>query len=257
MWRRILKYDEFSKRDGSIISKVRVEEEIITDHKEVAKLLLEVVENIQKRKEMPPFLRDPSAQVKIKHMLPALTETETREILNLMGHGKGIAWDGIDDSFVIAPKTRPGQERPPDHSARILKDIWAARWLPSALFRTRMIFLNKVHPEVPRPQEQRPIAVMSPLLKLMEARFLPKLQDYLNKRLHRAQTGFVPAMGTEVNLVRMIKEATKHLKSNDTKTTMFILFFDFKSAYNTVDREKLYKILSGKRDSNERRSRVS
>jgi len=34
------------------------------------------------------------------------------------------------------------------------------------------------------------IAVQSPTVKLLEARFLKKLQDYLNNKFDRSQTGF-------------------------------------------------------------------
>jgi hypothetical protein len=43
-------------------------------------------------------------------------------------------------------------------------------------FRARLIPLNKVWPDIPHNDEFRPIVVVSPVVKWLESRFLPKLQ---------------------------------------------------------------------------------
>ena len=96
-----------------------------------------------------------------------------------------------------------------EKTAEKLKDLWN---LPLHTFEeleetwnTRLVPLNKVFPEVPTRKEMRPIAVQSPLIKLLEARFLPEFQRYLNEKLDRSQTGFVQKMGIQVNLVRALE----------------------------------------------------
>ena len=57
----------------------------------------------------------------------------------------------------------------------------------------------------PKAEEFRPIVIESPLYKFIELRFLPKLRDYLVKRLDKNQTGFVPGCGTSVNIQLLIE----------------------------------------------------
>ncbi len=96
---------------------------------------------------------------------------------------------------------------------------------------TRLIPLNKVFPNIPNRRQLRPIAVQSPIIKILEARFLPILQDYLNNRLDRSQTGFVQGMGIQVNLTRALDRIK--LRTN-RKQYVYGLFVDLSNAYNTV-----------------------
>lgn len=53
------------------------------------------------------------------------------------------------------------------------------------------------------------------------------------------QIGFVPGCSTQMN-IKMLIEVIKKSKKSQKKCLIFI---DFKSAYNTVNRKKLYKIM--------------
>lgn len=91
-----------------------------------------------------------------------------------------------------------------ERAAEIFKDLWSINLNEiegiMCSMTSRLVPLNKVYPEVPNRKQMRPILVCSPLQKLLEARFLPKLQNYLTKSLVISQTGFVPKMGTQVNM---------------------------------------------------------
>ncbi|CAD8137553.1 unnamed protein product [Paramecium octaurelia] len=45
--------------------------------------------------------------------------------------------------------------------------------------------------------------ILSPLFKLLELRFLPKLQQYLSTRLTKGQAGFIPGSSTQINIIRV------------------------------------------------------
>jgi hypothetical protein len=82
----------------------------------------------------------------------------------------------------------------------------------------------------------------------MEARIYGKLQRYLTEKLNRGQTSFVPGMGRQVNLYRISERV--RLKVSQ-KGRCYGFFIDFKSAYNTVLRDKLFKHLEGIFDTDE------
>ena len=65
--------------------------------------------------------------------------------------------------------------------------------------------LNKVWPDIPKADQFRPIVIESPLYKFIELRFYYKLRRYLKFGLDRNQTGFVPGMGTSVNIQLLIE----------------------------------------------------
>jgi hypothetical protein len=89
----------------------------------------------------------------------------------------------------------------------------------------------------------RPILVCSPLQKALESRFLPKLNEYLVKRLTPCQTGFIPEMGIQVNLTRAVYNIVTAM---EIKRNTYGLFIDFANAYNTVPHELLFKKLREK-----------
>ena len=59
----------------------------------------------------------------------------------------------------------------------------------------------------------------------------------------KEQYGFVKGYGTGCNILKLMQL----LQSYKKKDKMDILFIDYKNAYNTVQREKLYDLLIEKR----------
>lgn len=71
---------------------------------------------------------------------------------------------------------------------------------------------------------------------------MPKLRRYLVYNLDRSQTGFVPGLGTSVN-IQLLIDKLRNCKKKDGQCALFI---DFKSAYNTIDRNILYRYMHEK-----------
>jgi hypothetical protein len=57
--------------------------------------------------------------------------------------------------------------------------------------------------------------------------------------MDKRQTGFVRQMGTTVN-IQLLLNKIQSTRKNDG---LFLIFIDFKSAYNTILRQKLYERL--------------
>jgi len=226
--RKVFKYDQIDKRDGSIISSILGEnQEIITDPKEVNKQLMLTIKELQVdlRKPQPKNLDFPSLDIK--------TPMEMKEILNRLWSGKAIAWDSVTDSIF--------QREWKDHSAIIFADLWKnLKIIKNKHFESRLVPLNKVHPKIPSRKDLRPIVVASPLVKLIETGIMTELSEYLVKKLHPGQTGFVPGNGIFVNIHRVIQR----IKLRTTKgQRCYGVFIDFSSAYNTLDHETLFRRL--------------
>ena len=90
----------------------------------------------------------------------------------------------------------------------------------------------------------RPIAAQSPLIKLLEERFLPDLQRYRNRKLDRFQIGFIQKMEIHVNLVRALESISFRTENNQLP---YGLFIDFSNAYNTIPHELLFSNPQGQK----------
>ena len=137
-------------------------------------------------------------------------------IISLLSSGKAQAYDGITDALFRKERllmTEAERKNPPKFlfkkSVRKLRDLWRCEldelMTGEDIWAGRLIPLNKISPKTPNRKQMRPILVQSPIVKLLEARFLPKLQNYLVNKLVPSQTGFVPQMGIQVNLARAIQ----------------------------------------------------
>ena len=144
--------------------------------------------------------------------LPEISEAEMETLVSALSTGKAIALDEVTDSLFRKERfiwTESERKNPPKclykSTVKKLRNMWRAE-LDNFLsgedtWAGRLIPLNKVSPSIPNRFQMRPILVQSPIVKLLEARFLAKLQEYLRSKLHPSQTGFVPGFDIQTNLV--------------------------------------------------------
>ncbi|KAM3130714.1 hypothetical protein pb186bvf_017128 [Paramecium bursaria] len=210
-----------NKKDGGIFTSFIDDNQNVCVGADVERNCLQVLAQISRREEFCP---------KQLPSLPSLTEKQVRSIQEVMSKGKAIQWDGISDYFIKETK-----------NWRLLSDLWNNSTLETnrQLARSRLVLLNKVYPAIPTGKQFRPITVLSPLFKFMELRFLWKLQDYLNQHVMKEQNGFIQGSSTQVNISVLLQKIIS-IKSEDDKACLFI---DFSNAYNTIDRQRLYKFL--------------
>ena len=229
----ICKYHLYEKRDGSIVNQILGEnEEIITDPKQVSAILIEVLQDIQLSEQFNKY----SGNLPFPD-LPPLEEIEIKQLLSKLSSGKAISFDLFSDMIL---KNEAGINK----LSKILQDLWSGELNKidnlNELFKARLIALNKVHPNTPKPAEFRPIIILSLIIKIMECRWLPKLQEYVITKLCPSQTGFVPGQGVFTNIFRTIKRIRQR---TDKKQHVFGLFIDFKSAYNYTRHDLLFERL--------------
>ena len=162
--------------------------------------------------------------------LPPLTNIQVLAMQKSFSYDKAQTFDGFSDKWIRNTERWD-----------LLSDMWnnyTVSKLKDSLI-ARLIPLNKVWPDIPQPEQFRPIVVLSPIYKWLELRFLDKLRGYLANQLDTHQTGFVPGCGTHLNIQLLLEK----LRESKKKDGMCCLFIDFKSAYNTINRQKLYELL--------------
>lgn len=228
MIENMTKYSQFEKRDGAIVSVLRDENgKLIVDPERVDLELVDFLRTIQGELKI--------SQPSCKMLLP-LTDQETLNILDKMSNDKAISYDLIPD-FVFHFNF--------ENKVKILKSLWTIPLdqINPRHFEARLVALNKVYPEIPTKGDFRPIIVMSPIIKFLEARFLPKLMNYCKNKMLPSQIGFVEGLGCDINIRRIITRGVDVARNSNV---WVLLFIDFKSAYNTVNRDILYQKLIDK-----------
>ncbi len=227
--KKVFKYDCIDKKDGSIISVIKDENNlIITDPSEVNKQLILTMKELQEdiSKPTPRNLPFPILEDK--------TVEEMETFLKKLSSGKAISYDGITDSIF--------RKKFHKKSACIFRDLWKKlKEIPNIHFESRLIPLNKLHPQIPTRKDMRPIIITSPVIKLIESSLLPDLSQYLTEKLHPGQVGFVPGNGIFVNICRAIDRIQARTKF---QRTCYGIFIDFSSAYNTINHQILFQKLN-------------
>ena len=232
---KMFKYHEHDRRDGSIINKIIDEnDEIITKEEEVNQKIIEAIKFIQYKEDEPQYIKfEPFPS------MSSLIPDEMKEIVEKLSSGKAISFDGISDSLFNSENKAK--------TARILRDIWSCfhekEW-QQLHFAQRLIPINKAHPNIPKVSECRPIIVSSPLIKLLEMRIKPKLDEYMTKKLTSSQTGFIRCNGITVNQQRLIERIRlRTMLPPGQRKHVYGIFVDYSNAYNTVLHSKLFERL--------------
>ena len=176
----ITKYHCFEKRDGSIITKVKVGETTIQSPEHVNLLLKESLQGLCGTEEISTLTRSNQFP-----NLPPLSINELRKIVIKLSKNKALAEDYCEDSTIWDSILND------DKVAGHFTQLWSSNITNTIEFEShltgRLVPLNKVHPEVPKPDEMRPIIALSPILKLLESRFREKLENYMIETMTHCQ----------------------------------------------------------------------
>ena len=144
--------------------------------------------------------------------LEPLSYSEMDKITKAFATNKAASFDGVSDIMFHKDwifKTNV-----------VFKDLWQtlAKYdeINQLHFDTRIVPLNKAHPQIPTAEECRPIAIASPLVRILEGRVKEKLDNYMISRMHRSQIGFVKHNGITVNQFRLIERVRKRTETIGT-----------------------------------------
>ena len=114
--------------------------------------------------------------------------------------------------------------------------------IPSEIILARLVCLNKNGNECGRLDSIRPIAVNTMLTKIMGQCIHMRLGVFIenNKLIDMRQIGFRKGLGGDLNLMRL-RQKVECMKAKDAKTEKFLLFIDFKQAYDSVVHRVLFE----------------
>jgi len=187
---------------------------------------------LQTKQDEPKYLQPLPFPV-----LPLLDQENLENIVNKISYGKALSTDGVSD--IIFSKSNRKEV------TKKLINLWSLGdeknfEINLKHFETRIVPLNKKYLDIPSSKDCRPIAIQSPIIKLLECKLKPKLDAYLTQKLCPGQTGFIVGMGISVNQMRLVQRV---VEITQRKKHCYGLFVDFSAAYNIILHSKLFERL--------------
>lgn len=234
-FRNISKIHLIDKKEGKIVQKIEKNEKIYCGG-ELEELLIEHFRTVHSG----PMIEDTGFPASL-----VLSDCDVRSLTEKISSNKAISWDCIQDtSFRLCCKRMELSCEKCERKIKMIRELFKEEFWnkPGASYhlKCRLIALDKCHPKIPSLEEYRPIVITSAVLKLLEAYIIDDLRNYGISRLHKDQTGFVQGVGTQHNILRLVKEKRRLGDKG------FIIFYDLKSAYDMVNRTTLYRIVQEK-----------
>lgn len=169
--------------------------------------------------------------------LPPIKLNEIIRILKSISRNKASNYDMVSDTLINKMNIHA--------TAKLMTNLWSQppELLDSwpEIFKSRLIPLNKIAPEIATVDKIRPIVINSLMIRILEGRFQEKLKQYMTNQLHISQTGFVAGGGIFVNVERAVRRIKLRTES---RRNVFGVFVDFSSAFNTIYHEILLRHLN-------------
>lgn len=176
-----------AKRDGGIMNcflDPEVNNGVVMGASKILDSCLEVLQRLSQAGDPPPNPDEfPS--------LPQVTHEEVEAMQKRMSRNKAVALDSFSDVWFKQQL-----------DLQLICDWWnpeTIKILAQKTFETRLIPLNKEYPNLPQPEQFRPIVIVSHAIKWLESRFRSPIQNYVNSSIDKNQIGFVSGCATSMN----------------------------------------------------------
>ena len=164
---------------------------------------------------------------------------EINELAGVISAGKGIGMDCIPDMILGT-----GDSRIVRKLTELVNLFFDTRQIYTPFKFARLHLLNKLKTGIPSLDDLRPIMISSPIIKIIEAIALGDLREKLEHLIDHAQVGFLPKLGTQTQILRLLGKVIDCKASpRFSSGAWIILFIDFKAAFDRVDHNILFRKL--------------
>ena len=170
----------------------------------------------------------------ITHIQPDILECEVQWALGSITINKASGGDGIPAELFEILK---------DNAVKVLhlicQQIWKTQQWPQD-WKTSVFIPIPNKGNAKECSNYRTIAVISHASKVMLKILQARLQQYVNRELPDVQDGFRKGRGTrdQIASIHWIMEKAREFQKN-----IYLCFIDYAKAFDSVDHNKLYKIL--------------
>ncbi len=242
LWFQLFKSKTLKNKPANLIDSLIIDDKTEYDPKTISTAIL----NHYRKQHTPDYNYGLKSNTRFPNLSP-LGVAETIGCMSHISQNKALAFDAVCDS-IFHIEIDEKSERISDETwrrAELFRNFWDAD-ITNSTFLTesltgRLIPVNKIYPKTPSLNDYRPIVALSAIAKFLEARFAPKLSEYIKTNCIYSQIGFVKGCNTHINIQRLLKWAIAKKKSKP-----IIVFIDFKAAYDSVPHNLLFSLLRRK-----------
>ena len=179
-----------------------------------------------------PILGEPESELRIR--TDCITKSEIRKALKSMKNGKAAGIDNIPPEALSA-----GGEITVEVLWRFLKKIWDAEEVPKEWKKGILVKLPKKG-DLSDCGNWRGIMLLVIASKILSRVILERMKTAVEEKLREEQAGFRAerSCGDQIATLRIIIE-----QSLEWNTGLYMTFIDFEKAFDSVDRETMWKLL--------------
>ena len=165
------------------------------------------------------------------------SKTEIKDAINKLKNGKAPGAENIAAEILKVNSDRLAEILVP-----VLNIVWSTGSIPNSWLEAMIVKLPKKG-DLTKCSNWRGISVLSSINKLIAILLYTRIADKLEPHIRRQQAGFRPQRSCvdHINTLRIIAEQTK-----EWRTPLYMLFVDFKQAFDSLDRSMMWKILESR-----------
>lgn len=160
--------------------------------------------------------------------------TELKEAIKHLKSGKATGPDNLSPELLTADI-----ESAVDHLLPIIQDIWSMEIIP-AKWKEGLIVKIPKKGDLSDCGNWRGITLLNTVNKILAFIISTRLSEVLDPAFRKEQAGFRPGRSctNQINTLRIIIE-----QSAEFQSPLYLLFIDFEKAFDSVNREFMWKVL--------------
>jgi hypothetical protein len=172
-------------------------------------------------------------------------DVEIEAALRNITTNKAEGLDGVKTEWYKIAQHEPKLSERLRHS---FKEIILWGEVPEYFMKGKLVLVSKIDKEeYPHIEDTRPICLLPTVTKIFELSIIDKFNEIMQKPLifNQAQRGFRKEKSTLYNMRDLLtySELLKARRLEHPNTPSYLVFFDFKRAYDTVPRDMIIKKL--------------
>lgn len=214
-------------------SMIRIDDgTIITDKGKIANEFKRIFEEMLNQQENRTTIE---VNVTAEELLDKPTIQEIKMGLEMLKNGKA---PGIDE--VVPECLIKGGKKLTQRLHNLITDIWEQEEISESW---KMSILCPIYKKGDKmdPKNYRGISLLNTSYKVLSNLLLNRLKPFIKEVIGEYQAGFMEGKST-IDQIHIIKQVAE--KSHEFNKDVHMLFVDFKAAYDSIDRNKLWNVMS-------------
>lgn len=173
--------------------------------------------------------------VTVEELLDKPTIQEIERGIEMLKNGKAPM---IDE--VVSECLKKGGNMLIQQLHKLITDTWEQEEIPES-WKMSVLFPVYKKEDKMDPKNYRGIFLLNTSYKILSNLLLNRLKPFIKEIIEEYQAGFMVGKST-IDQIHIIKQIAE--KSHEFNKDVHMLFVDFKAAYDSVDRKKLWNVMS-------------